>query len=160
MVKLIPVTALILFFLILAERVTWEAVLIGFAVSLLALKANERKAEESSPRLYSIKLWPYWIMFILVLIREIIFSNIQVAIIVCSRNMPIQPNIYPYHTRIKDRRLAVVLSNSITLTPGTMTVDLHGSELTIHALTEQHYKNLAANPVEGILLRMEEKLYG
>jgi multicomponent Na+:H+ antiporter subunit E len=152
---------LVLFFLILSERLSLEAVLIGIGLSVLAVKlCSPSRDEQTAPPLYSLRCWPFWIAFAFILIKEITHANLQVAWILLSRNMNIDPKVYLYHTRLKDKRLIVLLSTAITLTPGTMTVDLKGEQLAIHALRESYYFGLSKSSIEAVLMKWEAKLYG
>lgn len=161
MKKLLPLIGLMLFFLMLAERVTLEAVLIGLGLSWLVMKLlNLKVAKDTVMPLYAPQLWLTWLHLISVLVKEIIVANFQVAKIVLSKTMNIEPKIYKFTTRLTDERLIVLLSNAITLTPGTMTVELDKSELTIHALNEGYFKALSDNPIEKILIRVEARLNG
>lgn len=161
MKKLMPLIGLMLFFLMLVERVTLEAVLIGLGLSWLVMKLLKLKvAEDTAMPLYAPQLWLTWLHLISVLVKEIIVANFQVAKIVLSKTMGIEPKIYKFTTRLTDERLIVLLSNAITLTPGTMTVELDSSELTIHALNEGYFRALSDNPIEKILLRVEARLNG
>lgn len=157
---MIPIIGLSLFFLILAERITPEAVIIGVLISYAVLRLQKKEASDvqSDKPLYVPRFWVLWLKLITVLIREIILANFQVAGIVLSPRMRIAPEVHPYVTKLKDERLIVVLSNAITLTPGTMTVDVKGSHLDVHALNDAYFESLSGNPVEKILLEMEAKL--
>lgn len=77
------------------------------------------------------------------LIKEIVVSNIHVARTILARDMPIEPRLFTARANQSDELGRVVYGNSITLTPGTVTVGLDGDRLTIHALT--------ANTREGLL---------
>ncbi len=82
---------------------------------------------------------------------EIIQANIQVAKIVLSRKMPISPTLIEFKTNLKDDLSRVILANSITLTPGTLTVDLEGDVYLVHGLTR-------ANAVDVVDWHMAIKL--
>jgi multicomponent Na+:H+ antiporter subunit E len=71
-----------------------------------------------------------------VLLREITVSNVDVVRAILSPRLPIQPHFLRVRTRQSTDLGKVILANSITLTPGTVTVDVQGDELLIHALTE------------------------
>ena len=59
-----------------------------------------------------------------------------------------------FRTTLRTRVARVLLANSITLTPGTITVTLEGDELTVHCLD----KTLAEGLSDGIFVRELEKL--
>ena len=87
---------------------------------------------ESHPIHMSVGLVRFWIR----LIGEIVMSNVQVVQAVLS---PRKDAIQPHFLRVRMHQSSplgkVVLANSITLTPGTVSVDLEGDELLVHALT-------------------------
>jgi multicomponent Na+:H+ antiporter subunit E len=67
-----------------------------------------------------------------VFLFELIKSNLDVARIVLSPSLPINPGIVEVKTVLKSKMARVLLSNSITLTPGTITVDIKDDTLYIH----------------------------
>lgn len=69
---------------------------------------------------------------------EIIKANVQVAMIVLNPKMPISPTLIEFKTNLKDDLSRVILANSITLTPGTLTVDLEGDVYLVHGLTRKN----------------------
>ncbi len=73
---------------------------------------------------------------------NIILANISVAIIVLSPKMPISPGFILLQTKLQRDLTRVLYANSITLTPGTITVDLNGDRLLVHALNEHSAKGV------------------
>ena len=69
------------------------------------------------------------------LIGEIVKSNIDVARIILSQNMTISPRLIRVKANQKTVLGQVVYANSITLTPGTVSLDLREGEILVHALT-------------------------
>ena len=68
-------------------------------------------------------------------LRELFKSNLKMAAIVLSPSLPITPGIVKVRTRLKSRMGRLMLANSITLTPGTLTVEMTGEWLYIHCVT-------------------------
>ena len=88
---------------------------------------------ESVPTHLGFKVIAYWGW----LVKEIVVSSIDVTRIVLTRDMPISPTMV--QTRSKSAGVVgqVLLANSITLTPGTLTTDIDDDGLiTVHALTQ------------------------
>ncbi len=81
-------------------------------------------------------LWA--ILYIPYLLWFIILANLDVAYRVINPAMPIRPGIVKIKTGLKTDVAKTFLANSITLTPGTMTVDIVGDELFIHWINVQH----------------------
>jgi multicomponent Na+:H+ antiporter subunit E len=69
------------------------------------------------------------------LIREIVLSNLDVTRRILTRELPIRPVVIRVRSRQKSDLGRVIFANSITLTPGTVTISLDGDELTVHALS-------------------------
>jgi multicomponent Na+:H+ antiporter subunit E len=92
---------------------------------------------------------PYGKLFVYVLwlLKELVKANIEVALIVLNPRMPISPQIITFKKSMTNPVAHVVLANSITLTPGTITVDVQDDVYTIHALTESGA--LSLSPVDG-----------
>jgi multicomponent Na+:H+ antiporter subunit E len=67
--------------------------------------------------------------------KELVKSNLKLAGIVLSPSLPINPGIVKVRTRLKSRMGRLMLANSITLTPGTLTVELDGEWLYVHCVT-------------------------
>ena len=77
-----------------------------------------------------------WILYIPSLFWEIILANIHVIRVVIHPRMLeiIDPQVIHFRTILKRPISKVTLAQSITLTPGTITVDIRDDEFTVHAL--------------------------
>lgn len=64
--------------------------------------------------------------------KELFKSNVKLAKIVLSPSLPVKPAIVKVRTRLKTRMGRLMLANSITLTPGTLTVEMDGEWLYVH----------------------------
>ncbi len=75
----------------------------------------------------------FWmIVYIPYLLWYILLANLDVAYRVIHPDLPIRPGIVKIKTTLTTDMAKTFLANSITLTPGTLTVDIKGSELYIH----------------------------
>ncbi|HAQ60410.1 TPA: Na+/H+ antiporter subunit E [Candidatus Delongbacteria bacterium] len=84
-----------------------------------------------SPILHPKKIG-YSLFYVIILFVEIVKSNIDVAFRVIKPVIPINPGIVTVKTKLKSRMGRLILTNSITLTPGTLTVDMIDDTLYIH----------------------------
>jgi len=80
----------------------------------------------------SIKRILFSFVYVIVLFWEIIKANFDVAYRVIHPQMPIRPGIVVIKTCLKSDIAKMILANSITLTPGTFTLDVIGDELLVH----------------------------
>ncbi|MFQ5882046.1 MAG: Na+/H+ antiporter subunit E [Candidatus Methylomirabilales bacterium] len=85
---------------------------------------------------------------------EVVKANLQVAALVLHPKMPIRPGIIAFATRHRSPLGTTMLANSITLTPGTLTMDLSpdGQTLYIHTLDISHPEEVR----EGIRRGLED----
>ncbi|WP_176461939.1 Na+/H+ antiporter subunit E [Anaeromicrobium sediminis] len=152
-----PIIVFILFFIILAEKFNMEVLIIGLIVSLSISIFNKKEKETiDKPKTLTVKKILYFILYGAVLLKEIVIANIQVAKIVLSPKMNICPKIVKYETKLMSKIYQSILANSITLTPGTLTMDLEGNILTVHCLREEDSLGLKDSKFEQILLKIEE----
>lgn len=90
------------------------------------------------------------------LLWQIVLANIDVAKIVLNPRMPLQPTIVSFNPGLKTSLSKTILANSITLTPGTLTINVQGDVFTIHALTLAAAQSVVEWPLIAQLRRMEE----
>jgi len=75
-----------------------------------------------------------FVLFFFIFMKELIKANIDMAIIVLSPSLPISPKIIKVKTTIRSKVGRAFLANAITLTPGTLSVDLDNDDLYIHVV--------------------------
>jgi multicomponent Na+:H+ antiporter subunit E len=109
---------------------------------------------ESHPIHLSWRLVAYWGR----LIREIVLSNLQVLRAILSLRLDrIQPHFLRVRVHQPTALGKVILANSITLTPGTVSVDLAGDRLLVHALTRESGQAVRAGQLDALVPRDVEE---
>jgi multicomponent Na+:H+ antiporter subunit E len=107
---------------------------LGAGVLASALVALHNRGEEELST--AVRLWPrVAVTYVPWLLREIVKSNVEVARIVLSPRLPIDPVVIRQTTALRTPLGLTTYGNSITLTPGTVTLDVEGSTVVVHALT-------------------------
>ena len=76
--------------------------------------------------------WFYFLIYLPYFLYFCVKANIDVALRVIHPDVPIRPGIVKVHTTLDSEMAKTFLANSITLTPGTLTVDIDGQDLYIH----------------------------
>jgi multicomponent Na+:H+ antiporter subunit E len=77
----------------------------------------------------------FWaLLYVPVLFVYVVRANLDVAYRVLHPRLPIRPGIVRVRTRLRSPSARVLLANSITLTPGTLTVDLVDDRLYVHRI--------------------------
>jgi multicomponent Na+:H+ antiporter subunit E len=83
----------------------------------------------------------HFLGYLIYLLYEIIIAGIDVARRILRKEMLIQPQLVEFHTPLKNEIPVVINANSITLTPGTITVDLKqentGSRFLVHCISDE-----------------------
>ena len=151
---------LLLFFLvwvIFNGRLTLEIALFGIAVSGAVFAFICRFMDyslEKERRLY--KLLPGFFQYLYYLVKEITLANIAVSRLILTRKETMEPVLVHVHTDLKSETARVILANSITLTPGTITVSLTGDRLLVHCLDKSLSEGMEDSVFVRLLRKMEE----
>jgi multicomponent Na+:H+ antiporter subunit E len=90
------------------------------------------------------------------LIYQIYLANLHVVYLVWHPKMPIDPKIVRFKTRWRGDLVLVTMANSITLTPGTITLDIREGEYYVHALS----KKVADDLLGGEMQYRVGKIFG
>ncbi|MGC9471060.1 MAG: Na+/H+ antiporter subunit E [Bacteroidales bacterium] len=105
----------------------------GFVVSFfLSLLLYRNFEKQGFPPIPGLKKIMYSLVYVVVLFKEIILANLDVAYRVLHPKMPIKPGIVIIKTGLKQDLAKLILANSITLTPGTFTLDIEDDRLLVH----------------------------
>lgn len=151
---------LLLFFLawiVFNGRLTVEIALFGAAVSaaMLAFICNFMDYSLRKEKRFYCRI-PAFVQYLYYLIREILTANLAVAKMILTRKEVMEPVIVHVHTDLKSETARVILANSITLTPGTITVSLTGNELLVHCLDKSLSEGMEDSVFVRLLRKMEE----
>lgn len=98
--------------------------------------------------LAAIRLWRF-VAYIPWLVYSIITANIQVAMLILNPRLPIDPAFIQFKTGFRRTASQVTLANSITLTPGTVTVDLVDGGYVVHAIVPGSAESLVTGEMQG-----------
>ncbi len=90
------------------------------------------------------------------LLKEIVISNFSVARVILDPRLPIHPRILRVEASQKTDVGRVIYANSITLTPGTVTLDVRGNRLLVHALTTGSAAGLESGEMDRRVSHLEE----
>jgi len=81
-------------------------------------------------------------IFLIVLAWQVIRANFVLALIVIKPRLKIDPVIVEFYTELTGDFKKTILASSITLTPGTLTIDAQDNDLTVHCLDISHRRGL------------------
>lgn len=145
------------FWLGLSGTVSAQAAVAGTLGALLVVGMNRRSLlslrELPGMNWRGLAIWlHYGTRFLL----ELLKANVQVALLVLSPGLDVSPRVIKVPGRLRSDAARVILSNTITLTPGTLTIDVDDHSFTVHAITEEAARGVQGWIMERLLYRMEE----
>ncbi len=106
---------------------------------------------ESHPVHLTWRIPAYWLW----LLVRIVKSNIDVARTILGAGDPPAPNVATVKPSQRTELGQVIHANSITLTPGTIAIELEDGEITVHALTRASAEDLATGAMDERVSRLE-----
>jgi len=116
-------------------------------------KRMEVVGVEHNPILYSWRLPVYWLW----LLKEIIKSNFDVARATLNPDRYVEPTVIFVPMALQSAVGKVTYANSITLTPGTVTLLLEDDEVEVHALTKNSAAGIQARAMERKIAWLENR---
>ena len=125
-------TTLFVIWLLLTESIAAQPVVVGILFAgLVTVLFSQNLSYLSGYRLTPASI-AATIAFLFYFLLALVKANISMAILVLSPGLPVKPAIVRIKTRLKNPVARLLLANSITLTPGTLTVEMEGPWLYIH----------------------------
>lgn len=114
--------------------------LIGLVFGLPVAFAFRRFYTERTALVRNLRALPYAALYVGVFLKELITANVDVAYRVLAPSMPIEPDVVVVPLRVQTDAAITTIANSITLTPGTLTMDYdeETNSLYVHGITGQN----------------------
>ena len=151
-----------LLWVIFNGRITVEIVIIGALISFVLdifIRKILRLNLTVHNLLKAVRLLPDILLYMVVLLVEIVRANFAITRLVLAPEIEVEPCLVKFRTPLRTEAARVALANSITLTPGTITVSLDGNDLLVHALNREIAKGLEGSVFERLRSRMERILH-
>jgi multicomponent Na+:H+ antiporter subunit E len=147
---------LFIFWVAVSGSLKWPQLVVGLAAAIFITYFNRKlliMGQDRPPVRLKTIIWLAGYFF--QLLRDIVIANFQVAWLVLHPKMPIEPNMVSLEVDIEKAASRVLLANSITLTPGTLTVLVDDNKYLVHALTFKSGEDLKNWPLIARLKGME-----
>ena len=107
---------------------------------------NEGVPVHLTPRLWTYLPWLAW---------QVILSNLHVARVVLSPSLPVSRRVIRVPTGQRTALAQVIYANSITMTPGTVSIEIIGKTITVHALTRGSAEGVETGEMDRRVTRVE-----
>lgn len=139
-------------------KITLEILIFGVVIAAVVLAFMCKFMDYSIKKevhVYKKSIW--FLAYVALLIREIIKANLAIIPRILTVEEEMEPIIVKFRTSLKSDFTKTLLANSITLTPGTITVSLEGDEYTVHCLDTSLADGLEQSIFEKALKKLEEE---
>ncbi|MDP2954395.1 MAG: Na+/H+ antiporter subunit E [Chloroflexota bacterium] len=150
----IQIAVLLAFWLLLSGRYATPYLVMGVLSVVMVLLLNRdvfrlQPASERESTIGAVLVTGWrWLAYVAWLLYSIVVANVQVAYLVLHPRMPIDPVLLRFKASWLRDTAQVVLANSFTLTPGTVTVDLRDGQYTVHTLAQSLARPLASGEMQ------------
>ena len=124
------------FWLLMSGIYTPLILFLGF-MSILFVLYLTRRMDAVDEDVFEFKLNRKYFFYWSWLAKEIFKANINVSKIILSPKMKLSPRMVRVPLSQSNELATVIYANSITLTPGTVSVDIEGNEIIVHALSQE-----------------------
>jgi multicomponent Na+:H+ antiporter subunit E len=159
---LLRFAALYGFWIVLSGRFEAKYLIMGAVSAFIVTYLTQDLAQPDGPKHARGKVKDYsvvrgvgnFVLYFLWLLWSIVQSNLEVAYIVLHPNLPIQPGLLRLRTKLRNRSGHIILANSITLTPGTITIDFEDGDYSVHALVPSAAQSLLDAEMQSKLERI------
>jgi multicomponent Na+:H+ antiporter subunit E len=145
--------AYLIIWLFVVGQITPYVLLLGLLSSLAVAWVDLHRSPPPARPFPWIRLFLYvpW------LIIQVVKSGLHVTSLILHPKLPIDPQMIPYKPRLRDQAGLVLLGNSITLTPGTITAEIAPGQLLVHAIDSWSAEGIVDGTMEGRVARVFEQ---
>ena len=157
--KISLIICLALLWLMLSGHYTPLLLLLGLlsvlAVTIISSRMKLITYDQPILQLYFIRFIPYgfWLLI------QVIKSNIDVCRRILNPKLPISPRLISLKSSQSSSFARMVYANSITLTPGTISIDLDGSNIEVHSLSLEGAEGLKTGKMDKKITDSEAQPY-
>ncbi len=138
---------LFVLWLLLSESFSVFHVTVGLSAAFLValFRTGLRSERDYLIRWSKVALYAPW------LFGRMLVSAVHVSYLILHPRLPIKPVLFRHRASLGSEEAALLMGNSITLTPGTVTVEADSQELIVHALDEKSTEDVISQRLERMV---------
>jgi multicomponent Na+:H+ antiporter subunit E len=133
--KLVLFIVTFMLWLLLNHTLHIQFIITGVLVSILTTCLFGNIFVKNWNKVLEIKRYLWFLWYLIIFIWECLKANFDVAYRVLHPALPIKPGIVKAKVNLRTDIARAILANSITMTPGTLSVDITGEHLFIHCIS-------------------------
>ena len=152
---LITTIAMFIFWILLSGEFTFILITSGVVASLITaylshdIFIGKADLKTETGRVFKFIVYIPWLLW------EIILANVEIAYLVLNPKPLVDPQIVRFKNDLKTDLGIVTLAHSITLTPGTVTVDANREEFVIHAIWQKSAEGIIGGEMQRKVKKIE-----
>ena len=152
---LITAIAMFIFWILLSGEFTFILITSGVVASLIVaylshdIFVGKADLKTETGRVFKFIVYIPWLLW------EIILANVEIAYLVLNPKPLVDPQIVRFKNDLKTDLGIVTLAHSITLTPGTVTVDANREEFVIHAIWQKSAEGIIGGEMQRKVKKIE-----
>jgi len=123
---------LVIFWILLNGSVAPGTLAVGLAVAAVIVFFFRDTLSVLSGHKFTLPAIWATLLYVGFFLKELVKANLQMAVIVLNPRLPTEPAIVATKVRLTNPVARLLLANSITLTPGTLSVQYKGDTLYVH----------------------------
>ncbi len=155
---LITTIAMFIFWILLSGEFTFILITSGVIASLITaylshdIFVGKADLKTETGRVFKFIVYIPWLLW------EIILANFEIAYLVLNPKPLVDPQLVRFKNDLKTDLGVVTLAHSITLTPGTVTVEANGEEFVIHAIWQKSADGIIGGEMQRKVMKIEGEL--
>jgi len=141
---------LFVFWVLLSGSFEWIHLGLGLIISIFVAWNNSGH----SRFIPTFRLWFRVILYLPWLFYKIVQSSLHLSKLILHPALPIDPQLISVESKLNHQAAVVLFGNSLTLTPGTITVEVDKNKLTFHALDKALGDDVASKQMESKIAKI------
>ena len=141
----IKAIALFVFWVLLSASFEWIHIVLGLIFSFATAWINSGH----SPFVPKFRLWSRILLYLPWHFYKIIQSSLHLSKLILHPALPIDPQLISVESKLHHHAAVVLLGNSITLTPGTITAEVDRNKLIVHAMDKTLAEDIISKQIES-----------
>ncbi len=97
------------------------------------------------------------VYYVFWMIIQIIVAGFHVVGIIVRRKMPIHTTMITFKANLPSAHARMILGNSISLTPGTLTIEIEGDMFIVHAIDNKSFEGISSDKMPREVLKLFQK---
>ncbi len=135
---------LFVLWLLLSESFQPAHMAVGLASALIVALLSK---DPSVSRTYTVR-WAHALLYLPWLFSRILLSGLHLSYLILHPRLPIKPQLFRHRVHLANDEAVMLMGNSITLTPGTVTVEASSEELLVHAMDDDSTLDVTTGRLE------------